>query len=257
MNLGPWGIDELLTFTVNTHIPTSGEEANADELPTYRVYEDEDETPIMTGEMTLFDDANTVGYYSEQIELTELAGFQVGHSYTIRVRATVDSISGSLVHTFQVTNSGAAGISGSDVWAFPGRTLTSYSPIRFYGPVAAPDGDFEIIVGDAYAASDGRSLSWVFTDPVSDWDGKPINLYARMKKSSPIIAFTLTGECEQSGTTVTAVIEVTAEESEALVPGQYAFQLTGFPGDDDRPITPVRGSGVVVNNIAPPVIPEP
>jgi hypothetical protein len=100
--LGEWQIDDLLTFSVNTHTPSTGAETDADAVPAYRVYEDETGTAILTGTMSLLDDTNTVGHYSEQITLSAANGFEVGKSYTIRIRAVVGGIAGSTIHSFQV-----------------------------------------------------------------------------------------------------------------------------------------------------------
>lgn len=113
MFLGRWELDDLVSFTVNTHDPTTGAETDADAPPGYRVYEDETGTPILTGTMALLDDGNTVGQYSEQIMLSAANGFEVGKSYSIRVRAVVGGTAGVTLRSFQVeaaaaTNAGVA-----------------------------------------------------------------------------------------------------------------------------------------------------
>jgi len=100
--LGSWKIDDQLTFAANTFTPSTGAETDADAAPTYRVYEDETATPILTGSMALLDDANTVGFYSEQITLSAANGFEKGKAYTIRVRGVVGGVAGAEVHTFQI-----------------------------------------------------------------------------------------------------------------------------------------------------------
>ncbi len=104
MFLGKWEIDDFLTFVCNTHDPADGAAADADGVATYRVYEDETGTPILTGSLALFDAANTVGFYSERIQLTAANGFENGKQYTIYITATVDSIAGTMSHNFQVDN---------------------------------------------------------------------------------------------------------------------------------------------------------
>ncbi len=99
---GSWKINDVLTFTVNTHSPTSGAATDADAVPTYRVYEDETATPILTGSMALIDSANTVGFYSEQISLTAANGFEKGKSYNIYITAAVGGTSGTISHDFQM-----------------------------------------------------------------------------------------------------------------------------------------------------------
>jgi hypothetical protein len=94
-------IDEYLTFTVNTH-NTSGVAADADAVPSYRIYEDETGTAIVTGTMAKLDDANTVGFYSERLQLTAANGFEVGKDYTIYVAVVVAGITATTSHLFKV-----------------------------------------------------------------------------------------------------------------------------------------------------------
>ncbi|KKN29614.1 hypothetical protein LCGC14_0842280 [marine sediment metagenome] len=102
MYLGSWDIDDLLTWTVNAHDPTTGGVSDGDGVPTYRVYEDETGTPIITGSMALLDDANTVGFYSEQITLSAGNGLEYGKGYSIRVIVTVGGLDGVTIHCFQM-----------------------------------------------------------------------------------------------------------------------------------------------------------
>ncbi|MCK5488062.1 MAG: hypothetical protein KAI86_17705, partial [Desulfobacterales bacterium] len=75
---------------------------DADAVPTYRVYEDETGTPILTGSTAKLDDAGTTGYYSEQITLSAANGLEKGKTYTIRMSATVGGVAGAMSHTFQI-----------------------------------------------------------------------------------------------------------------------------------------------------------
>jgi hypothetical protein len=100
--LGRWTIDALLTFAANTHDVATGAATDADSVPSYRVYEDETGTAILTGSMAKLDDTNTTGFYSEQLTLSAANGFEVGKSYTVYISATVDSVVGTMHHSFQV-----------------------------------------------------------------------------------------------------------------------------------------------------------
>lgn len=100
--LGSWKIDDLLTFYANTTRFDTGNATDADAVPSYRVYEDETATPILTGTMALLDSANTAGFYSEQITLSAANGFEKGKSYAIYIAATVNSIAGTTHHTLQI-----------------------------------------------------------------------------------------------------------------------------------------------------------
>lgn len=102
MYLGSWKIDDVLTFPANTHSSTTGAATDADAVPAYRVYEDETGTAILNGSMAKLDDANTTGFYSEQITLSAANGFEKGKCYTIYISAAVSSVTGTMNHTFQI-----------------------------------------------------------------------------------------------------------------------------------------------------------
>jgi hypothetical protein len=121
--LGGIDIDDTLTWTVNTHTATTGAATDADSVPTYRIYEDETTTPILTGSMALLDSVNTTGFYSEQITCSAANGFEQGKSYNIYVTATVNSVTSSMTLTFQM------GTASNLAW-IQGTTLASATPLR-------------------------------------------------------------------------------------------------------------------------------
>lgn len=100
--LGSWKIDDLLTFPAITHRFDTGALTDADAVPAYRVYEDETGTAILTGNTAKLDDANTTGFYSEQLTLSAANGFEKGKCYTIYITAAVNSVTGGQHHTFQI-----------------------------------------------------------------------------------------------------------------------------------------------------------
>ncbi len=102
MHYGNRAIDNVLTFTVNTHATATGAATDATGSPAYRVYEDENTAAILTGTMSKLDDANTLGLYSEQLTLSAANGFEVGKSYSIYVSATVSAVAVTMSHAFQV-----------------------------------------------------------------------------------------------------------------------------------------------------------
>lgn len=105
MNLGTHPIDKALTFSVATHAADTGAVTDADAVPAYRVYEDETGTAILTGNMAKLDDANTTGFYSEQLTLSAANGFEDGKSYTIYVSAAVSSTTGVKSMHFDIDES--------------------------------------------------------------------------------------------------------------------------------------------------------
>lgn len=113
MYLGYYEIDDYVTFAANTHDPTDGSATDVDAgynggVPAYRIYEDETGTAIVTGSMAKLDDTNTTGFYSERIELSDDNGFEVGKNYTIYISAQVNSVVGTMSHTFKVVPFGTS-----------------------------------------------------------------------------------------------------------------------------------------------------
>ena len=95
-------IDDTLVFYANTHDPSDGKAADADAPPTYRVYEESTNTPILTGSMTLLDGGNTTGLYSASITLSAANGFEVGKQYGLFQAAAVNAVNGTKTDTFAV-----------------------------------------------------------------------------------------------------------------------------------------------------------
>ena len=89
-------LGDNLTFTAVTCTPSTGAVTDADSVPTYRIYEDETGTPILTGSMAKLDDAGTTGFYSEQIACTAGNGFEAGKSYNIYISAAVGGVTGAV-----------------------------------------------------------------------------------------------------------------------------------------------------------------
>jgi len=105
MHLGQFVIDQVIVFAVNTHDPDpagNGDAIDADSAPTYRVYEQETGTPILTGSMAKLDDANTLGFYSKALTLSAANGLEVDKCYTIRVLAVVGTVEQVKLFTFNI-----------------------------------------------------------------------------------------------------------------------------------------------------------
>jgi len=108
-------IGENFTFSVATHDPDTGVVTDVDAAtpPSYRIYEDSNETAILTGNMddgsganaSEFDDANTTGLYVKTLACTIANGFEHGKTYTIYITATVDSDPGAVTYAFKTRRS--------------------------------------------------------------------------------------------------------------------------------------------------------
>lgn len=97
-------IGDNLVFSICTHDPSTGVLTDADSPPTYRIYEDETATPILTGSMAKLDDSNTTGFYTESIACTAANGFEDGKTYTVYIEATVGGDTGGITFGFKATD---------------------------------------------------------------------------------------------------------------------------------------------------------
>lgn len=96
-------IDDYFEAHFNTQRMDTGVATDADALPTFSVYEENNETAVASGNCAKRDDGNTVGYYYARAQCTSAAGFEVGRTYFVRVSATVNSVAGSdVVGKFKV-----------------------------------------------------------------------------------------------------------------------------------------------------------
>jgi hypothetical protein len=98
--LGSWDIDDVLRVHIQTSSVTTGAAADADAAPTWRVYEDDTATPVTTGSFITLN--AQIGFYVANITLAAAIGYEVGKQYAIRTQATVASIIGADVHSFQI-----------------------------------------------------------------------------------------------------------------------------------------------------------
>jgi hypothetical protein len=150
--LGYRNIDDLLTFAVNTHSASTGAATDADAVPSYRVYEDETGTAILTGSMAKLDDTNTTGFYSEQLTLSAANGFEAGKCYSIYISAAVNSVTGTTERHFSIWPAAINSTIGADVVKISGDSvaadnLESYTDGTTPMPVNATQ-----ISGDSTAA---------------------------------------------------------------------------------------------------------
>lgn len=85
-------IDGTYTFYLNTHLPSTASEGDADALPTYEVYEEDTDTTILSGSMAKLNDAGTLGQFVKKITLSAANGFEAGKIYGVRMRALVETV---------------------------------------------------------------------------------------------------------------------------------------------------------------------
>lgn len=84
-------------FTFQTQRFDTGVATDADSTPTYRVYEENNDAVVESGNCAKRDDANTTGYYYCRSQVLSSVGYEVGKTYEVRVEATVNGVSGAAV----------------------------------------------------------------------------------------------------------------------------------------------------------------
>jgi len=126
-------LGQNFTFTLQSY-NSNGQPADCDSLPTYKIREEETGTAILSGTMSKLDDAETTGFYSEQIAITSTNGFELYKTYSIRYSATLSNVSLSHVDTFIVI--GAAVVPSATSGA-----LTSRANFKEYAGITTNDDD--------------------------------------------------------------------------------------------------------------------
>jgi len=85
-------IDDVHTIYLAASQFSTGNALDATGTPAYRIYEGTTDTPILTGNFALLDDPNTTGAYAANITLSAANGFEVGKTYGVYAKATVDGV---------------------------------------------------------------------------------------------------------------------------------------------------------------------
>jgi hypothetical protein len=140
-------IDDYAEFRFNTQT-VAGVATDADAAPTYRIYEENNDTVIATGECAKRDDANTTGYYIARHQCTTAAGFEVGKIYGVRIAATVDGVAGA-------DEIGRFRILPAAVWnaLFGGTGYLPADAVALSGDTAAADNAESYFDGTGYAGT--------------------------------------------------------------------------------------------------------
>ena len=127
-------LDNNVTFSIQSSDNT-GAPTDTDSLPTYKVYEEETNSEVAYGTMSKLDDANTTGFYSEQVAITASLGYERLKTYTIRVSAAVGGVALAKTFTFLVLGESDA------VTAPSGEYLTTVARYKAYAGITSSDDD--------------------------------------------------------------------------------------------------------------------
>jgi len=85
-------LEETVVLDFTTHNPSTGAVADADSTPTVEVFEDANDTPILTPTPTKR--TAKTGNYRVSVACTAANGFEAGKSYNVVVTATVATVTG-------------------------------------------------------------------------------------------------------------------------------------------------------------------
>ncbi len=183
--LGIIKLGSNLTFYANTHTPSTGAAVDADAVPGYRIYEDETAGPLLTGSMALLDDANTVGFYSEQIAVSAANGFEAGKSYCVRITGVVGAVTGVEIHQFDVSAKLVDTLNDLAVGALMGLANDAITKDKFDESTAWP-----LLAADAAATQVFRVGADADTaETLSDQiDGAGISLTAQQSRDANKLA---------------------------------------------------------------------
>lgn len=119
-------IDEVVHFDVVTHNPSTGAVSDADATPTYSVFEEDTDTPIL-GPTNLTKRTSLTGNYRGSFTCSADNGFESGRWYSVIASATVNGVAGkTVVANFRATPAeSAAGVPKVDVSHVAGTSQTA------------------------------------------------------------------------------------------------------------------------------------
>jgi len=224
-------IGDNLTFSVTTHDPDTGVVTDAGSAPSYRVYEDETPTAILTGSLAKLDDANTTGFYAETIACTAANGFESGKTYTVYIEATVDSDKGAICYGFKASAVAGAGTGARTVAVTvnDGTDALENATVRFteggntYTGSTVAAGTISFSLDDATYTVSIAKAGYSFTPTSLIVDGDETVTYSMTAVS---IA------APPSATTTTGVMTVYDEEGAVEESVEIHVQITAGPGTD-------------------------
>ena len=123
-------LGKYLTFTVQVKDGT-GAPVDADALPTYKIYEEETTAEIDSGTMALFDDVNTVGFYSERIPITTAIGYEGFKSYTIRIETAVGGVDIAKPFSFICAGTGSSSLPAPTIDLDTIKTILQFTDTEY------------------------------------------------------------------------------------------------------------------------------
>ncbi len=124
--LGEIALDEVVHFDVVTHNVSTGAVSDADSTPTFSVFEEDTDTPIVSASNFTKRTALT-GNYRGSFTASAANGFEVGKWYNIVASATVNSVAAkAIAHTFRIIPAeSSAGVQKVDLTHISGSAVST------------------------------------------------------------------------------------------------------------------------------------
>lgn len=132
-------IDEVVYFDICTHDPSTGAVSDADSTPSFSVFEEATDTPIVSG--TSFTKRTSLtGDYRGTFTASAANGFEAGKWYSVIASATVGAIAAKKnCGSFRVAPAEAvAGVLKCDASYFAGQTITAAAGVTVPASLASP-----------------------------------------------------------------------------------------------------------------------
>ena len=214
-------IGDNLTFSVTTQT-SAGAAADADAVPTYRIYENETSVAISSGNMALLDSGNTDGLYSENLSCVAASGYENGKTYTIYATAAVGGTTGAATMSFK---------------AYDGRKISaSNTKVEYF--VLEKDATAQTLAVTVFDSGQIPQTGLINTD-ISSW------YYLRDGDAAPVSVGVNAGTVGSfNGTDVSGTFK---EINNVYLPGKYELSL---PNDSNAEGTDRLTHSLIFNGAA-------
>lgn len=133
-------IDEVVYVPdVTTHDPATGAVTDADSAPTFSVFEEATDTPIVA-DATMTKRTSLTGDYRGTFTASAANGFEAGKWYNVVATAIVDSVTAkqTIMQFMAVPAMSVAGVPKTDAGYFAGQTITAAAGVTLPASVASP-----------------------------------------------------------------------------------------------------------------------
>lgn len=262
-------IDQYFEFHFNTQRFDTGAATDADATPTWRSYEENNDTVIANSDCAKRDDANTTGYYYARGQITAAAGYEVGKTYEVRAAATVNSVAGAgVIGTFAVIPAlvwdslfggtdnlqvdsilvnGSTPQTAADIAA---AVLVLTTGLSTVSDGAVSDSDVVFYQHAALKAPTAAAATWTIVDSngtAVSLSGKDLVFQCWDYTSTTVLWHYHTGTANLSvGGTSSNVVSLTADHTNTATAGTYRYTIINTTDD----VVIARGKLTVVEERA-------